>query len=419
MFILQPKLKHFIQKLNLSYFISKRIRNKKINSFSGTIHSVAIASIGMGLAILIIAFLVLGGFKDTIRDKMVSFDGHIQITKLTLSSSFEEQPIAKNPGLLQLLKNMPETENTMYYAHKTGLLKANEEVEGVLLKGIDNQFDSSIFNTNMVKGRFIHLNDTSDTKEVVISQKLADKLLLQIGDRPLIYFIQEPIKVRRLTITGIYETGMEDFDERVIIGDLKLVQSVNDWPDSLVGGVTVHIENFKKLDYYYDDVNHAIPADMYPMKVTDKFREIFDWLELLNTNVAILITIILFVASFNMISILLIMIMERTSMIGLLKALGAEDFTIRKIFTYNGVMLVVKGMVVGNIIGIGLGLIQDRFRLIHLDPENYYMGYVPISWDITSILLVNLFTVLLVGMVLLLPTLIISRMNPVQSIRFD
>jgi len=169
---LQPKLKHFIQKLNLSYFISKRIRNKKINSFSGTIHSVAIASIGMGLAILIIAFLVLGGFKDTIRDKMVSFDGHIQITKLTLSSSFEEQPIAKNPGLLQLLKNMPETENTMYYAHKTGLLKANEEVEGVLLKGIDNQFDSSIFNTNMVKGRFIHLNDTSDTKEVVISQKL-------------------------------------------------------------------------------------------------------------------------------------------------------------------------------------------------------------------------------------------------------
>lgn len=379
----------------------------------------AVASIGMGLAILIIGFLVLGGFKDTIRDKMVSFEGHLQIVKYTLSSSFEEQPIAKDSSVLHLLQSLPETEKTMYYAHKTGLLKANDEVEGVLLKGIDKNFDSLEFNTNMIEGHFIHLNDSSDTKEIVISRKLADKLLLHIGDRPLLYFIQDPIKVRRLTIAGIYETGMEDFDERVLLGDLKLVQNVNDWPDSLVGGVTVHIKDFHQLDSYYEAIKHELPADMYPEKVTDKYREIFDWLELLNTNVAILITITLFVASFNMISILLIMIMERTPMIGMLKAVGADNMTIRKIFTYNGIRLILRGMLVGNTIGIGFGLLQDKFRLIPLDPENYYMSYVPISWDFTSILLVNFFTLLLVSLVLLLPTLIISRMNPVQSIRFD
>jgi lipoprotein-releasing system permease protein len=218
---------------------------------------------------------------------------------------------------------------------------------------------------------------------------------------------------------GLYETGLEDFDQKVILGDIKLVRKLNNWADSLAGGFEVFIEDASKTDQAHAYLLNATDRDLYVEDVSDLYFQIFDWLTLLDRNVVIFLTIILFVAGFNMISIILILIMERTHMIGLLKALGASDHVIRRIFVYNGGFLVLKGLLIGNALGLGLGFIQYYFKVIPLDPVNYYMEYVPIEWDWFTIITLNVMTVLIIGLVLFIPAAIISRIRPIRAIRFD
>lgn len=384
------------------------------------IHKIAIASIGIGLGIMIISFLILKGFQFKIQEKIISFGGHLQITKFSISRSYEEDPISKDLAIYNDYSDYPYIDHIQEFANKPGLLKANEEVMGVVLKGVSNTFDLSKFEQNIKDGEFPILEGEKTALDIMISQLIADKLDLNIGDDALLYFpTQNPPRVRRLTISGIYETGMEDFDEKIILGDIRLVQRINNWPDSLIGGFEIFLNDFDRADYYQTQLEDVVGYELYIEKISDKFAEIFDWLSLLNRNVVIFLSLTLFVACFNMVSILLILIMERTQMIGVFKALGAANKVIRRIFIYNGMRLIAKGLLLGNAIGITFGLLQSKFQFLTLDPKNYYMEFVPIEWNWGIIVFLNIMTFVIVSLVLAIPTMIIARITPIKSIRFD
>ena len=405
--------------MNLPLVISRRISKPSVQSFSSLIHKIAIVSIGVGLGIMIISVIIMGGFKETITKKLVGFVGHLQITKYTLNSTYEELPISKEDSIYQFIQNLDYVEHVQGVAHKVGLIQTEEEIHGIVFKGVDENFNLTRFGQVLTEGRLIDNRSGELSYEVMVSKKIAETLKLSVNDEIRIYFIQNPVRVRKCRIVGIYTSGMEEFDEKLLIGDIGVIQQLNDWRNSLVGTLEIFIDNFNHLDAAEDDLFRKTQYDMFVDKITDKYVEIFDWLSLVSRNVTILLTLILFIASFNMISVLLILIMERTQMIGVLKAIGATNKMIRKIFTYHGIRLIIWGLLWGNFIGLSFGYIQDKFKLIPLDPVNYYMEYVPIKWEWAGIVGLNVLTFTIVTLVLVIPTLLISRIDPIRSIRFD
>lgn len=376
-------------------------------------------SIALGLAVMIIAFFILLGFKGTIRDKIFSFNGHYIVSKYTLGTSFQEEPISINYPVYLETEKFDYIDHVQEFSHKAGLIKTKEEVDGVVFKGIGESFSMEYFAGNLKEGEFITFKEEGYSTDIVLSQKISDRLKLKVGDPFIMHFIQDPPRSRRLDVVGIYETGMEDFDDKMILGDIALIRRLNNWADSLAGGFEIYLKDVETIDAVYEDMYYDVDPDLFVQKVSDKYIQIFDWLHLINNNVTIFLVLILFVASFNMVSIVLILIMERTHMIGLLKAIGAESSMIRKIFRYQGMELIAKGLALGNIFGLGLSYIQYKFQLIKLDQESYYMSYVPIYWDWQIVILLNLLIFLVVTLVMILPTAAISRMNPIKSIRFD
>ncbi len=405
--------------MNLSYFISKRINQGQEGSFSSSIGKIAVASITIGLASTLIAFLILRGFQTTIEEKIFGFAGHMQVTRYTLSSSYEQPPISLNSDFYTNWPSYDFIQHAQPFGYKPGLLKTDEEVLGVLFKGVDKAYDTARFAPNLKEGRFISFPDTTYSLEVLISRKIADKLLLHTGDQVVMYFVQNPPRFRRLQIAGIYETGLEDFDEQIIIGDLGLIQRLNNWDNSEVSGYEVFLKNPSRIEQAEEEMFEVLDPDLYAETSQDRYLQIFDWLNLLNRNVVIFLVLILFVACFNMVSILLILIMERTTMIGVLKALGATDKVVRTVFSWNGMLLIVKGMILGNLVALGFGFLQSYFKLIPLDAANYYMDHVPIYWDWPAMIFVNVLTFVVVNLTLLIPTMIISRITPISSIKFD
>ncbi len=405
--------------MNFSFFVSNRITKETAGSFSTIISKIAVISIALGLSVLILSFMILYGFKGEIKDKIYSFSGHLIINKYTLSTSFEETSIVVDDSLMKMLEDYPLTSRVQPFAMKAGLLKTDEEVQGVLIKGVDKSFDTTSFSKHLIKGRFPDFTDEKYSTEVALSNKIATYLRLGVDDEVLVYFVQNPPRFRRLQVVGIYETGLEEFDEKMIIGDLDLVRRINNWPDSLAGGLEVFISDTDELEKAEQDLFNSVGIDLYVDKVSDRFIQIFDWLNLLNRNVVILLTIILFVSGTSIISIMLILIMERTQMIGTLKALGSSNRFIRNIFLWNGVQLLTKGLLLGNVVGISLGAIQYFLKIIPLDAANYYMSHVPIQFDFLTILWLNLSVLAMIGLTLFIPVSIISKVQPIESIRFD
>jgi len=406
--------------LNLPYFISKRINATKEGSFSSTINRIAIASVALGVAIMIGSFMILGGFQNNIKDKIFSFSGHIQIKKFTLSSSFEEPPIVVDEERMASILEEPLVEHVQEYAHKPGLISVDGEVFGLLFKGVSNTFDRSAFDDYLLEGEIPEFSDSlKASNQVAISERMSKRMKVGLGDRIVSYFNMEPPRTRSFIISGIYSTGLDSFDEQMAIGDIRVIRTLNEWDDNQVGGYEVFISDIDKLAEADDNIIQKVSVEQTTERADEKFLQIFDWLNLLSQNVYILIGIILFVACFNMVSVLFILIMERTSMIGSFKAFGAKNKLIRKIFAYNGLRLVLRGLLIGNLIAIGFGAIQYYFKLIPLNPKTYYMSHVPINWDWTITLGINVLTLVIVGLVLILPTVLISRINPVKAIRFD
>lgn len=406
--------------MNLSYFIANRISGSQREGFSSTIHKIAIGSIGIGLGALIVSFLILKGFQETVKNKIYGFSGHLLVTKFTMNNSMEEAPMDFNIDFYNHYKNYPYVAHVQEYAHKTGLIKTDNDVLGVALKGVGKSFDLESFRENIIEGSFIDFPDSGYSNQVLLSKVIANKLESKVGDNLVIHFFQDPPRFRRLKVSGIYETNLSEyFDSRVIIGDIRLIQRLEGWADSICGGLEVFAVDLDHIDEAGRGIGERIDYDLNIERVSDRYMQVFEWLELVSRQVNILLVIILLVVCINMISIVLILVMERTQMIGMLKALGGTDSFIQRIFMHRGVSLILKGLILGNVIGIGLCYLQYKFEIIKLNAADYYMSVVPISWHWEIVVLLNLLTFTVVTLILLLPTMIIARINPIKAIRFD
>ncbi|PJJ61077.1 lipoprotein-releasing system permease protein [Hymenobacter chitinivorans DSM 11115] len=404
--------------MNISRYISNKIDGADTGSFTSSVTKIAIISIALGVAVMIVSFAILEGFRNEIQSKIFSFGAHLQVSKYDTNNSLEVEPIG-GPRLIKDLHRFKQVKSTQSFARKTAIIKTKEEVLGVVLKGIDEKDGISPMRENLVQGKFLSFPDSAASTDVLLSRKVADKLRLKVGDAALFYFIQNPPRVRKFNVKGIYQTGLDEFDEVYIIGDIRQIRELNAWPDSLVGGVEVVLKDFNQLDPVSDHMYENLRYDLKLDKITDQYAQLFDWLKLLNRNVVIFLILIIFVATFNMVATIFIMILERTNMIGVLKALGATDNQIRSMFFYRGLSLTLRGMVYGNLIGLGFCAIQYFFHPIPLDPENYYMDRVPIFWDPTMVVVLNVATFLTSLLAVLIPTYLISRIRPVAAIKFD
>jgi lipoprotein-releasing system permease protein len=406
--------------LNLSYFISQRISKSQKEGFSSVIHTIAIASIAIGLAASIVSFLIMKGFQETIKNKIYSFSSHVLVTKFSMSNSMEEQPMDFNIELYKNPSAFPSVRHVQEYAHKTGLIKTEDGFFGVFIKGVGKSFDREAFAQNMLEGKFITFKDSGYSSQIVLSKVIATKLDAKVGDELVVHFFQNPPRFRKLSVAGIYETNLSEyFDSRVILGDIRLIQRLNDWPDSVAGGLEVFVKNADLQEEASVEIGEMMDYDLNVQPISERYVQIFEWLHLLSRQVNILLIIILTVVCVNMISIVLILVMERTQMIGMLKAVGADNGFVRSIFVYSGVNLVIKGLLLGNLLGLGICLIQHRFKIIKLNPHDYYMDFVPISWNWEIVALLNVLILAIVTIVLLLPTMLISRINPIKAIKFD
>jgi len=378
-----------------------------------------VGSLALGLGVSILAFMILGGFQNTISQKVYGFTGHFQVERFSLSNAFEEAPSSLESEFFKSYSSLDFVDHVQSYANKAALIKGESEVEGVLMKGMGKDFDTLNFKKYLVEGRILKIPEEGTSNEIMLSRIIANKLLLRIGDKVTLYFVQDPPRYRRVEVVGIFESYLENFDEKIILGELQTIRNLNGWSRDQIGGLEVYVDDFNKSDSYRSELESIIDFDLKLIDSKVKFAEIFDWLTLLDTNVYVFIGLIGFVAIFNMGAILFILIMERSQMIGILKALGARNKQIREIFFWNGIKILGKGLLIGNSIGLGLGLLQDRFKLIPLDPVSYYMSEVPIDWNWPVFLLLNLGIALLTALVLVIPINAISRVQPIKSIRFD
>ena len=413
--------------MNLELFIARRIiGDREIRkSISRSIIGIAMFSISLGLAVMIIALAVVTGFKKEISSKVVGFGAHIQIVNFDSNISYETQPVKKTQEFLPLLKNEPGITNVQVFATKAGIIKTKTDIQGVVLKGIGSDYDWSPFQSYITEGETFTVSDSGVSNEVLISGAIATLLKLNVGDEFLMYFIQDPPRVRRFRISGIYETSLVEFDRIYVFGDTSHIQKLNNWSPDQVSGfevMTDDIGHLEEMTYRVANiVGYGFEEDGSKLRVINilqKFPQIFDWLSLQDMNVIIILLLMLVVAGFNMISGLLIIILDRINMIAVLKALGATNRSIRLIFMYQSAYLILKGLFWGNIIGLVICILQQQLGILKLDPSSYYLTTVPINLNIWHILALNAGTGVLVLLILVIPSALISRITPVKVLRF-
>ena len=369
---------------------------------------------------MIIAIAIVTGFKSEICDKVIGFGSHIQITSFSTNSSFEPTPINKHQDFYPSLNNIPGIKHIQVYATKAGIIKTDDEIEGVVLKGIGSDFDWEFFKKKIIEGTFFTINDSSASNEALISKYTASKLKLHVNDDLFMYFIQKPPRARKFHISGIYETGLEELDKLYVIADIAQIQKLNDWEQDQVGGFEILIDNYNDLEKMGEFVYYnVIGSDLLSQTIRETNSQIFDWLDLQNMNSRIILALMIMVAGINMISALLVLILERTRMIGIIKAVGASNWSIRKIFIYVASWLIGKGLFWGNLCGITFCLVQKHYGLLRLDQVSYYVAAIPIKLDLMNILALNLGTMFICVVMLLLPSLVITKINPVDAIRFN
>ncbi|HEX2921256.1 MAG TPA: FtsX-like permease family protein [Bacteroidales bacterium] len=415
--------------MNLPYFIAQRlIKGRQTEgSFSRPINVIAIVGIALGLSVMILAVAVLTGFKKEIREKVAGFGSHIQIVNFDSNNSFETEPISQFQDFIPGIKKLPGSSHVQVFATKAGIIKTDEEIQGIVLKGVGSDFDWSYFKKNMSEGNTFMASDTGrPSNSIIISKNISDLLKLKTGDTIRMLFVQQPPRMRPFVISGIYETSLEEFDRMYAFCDIGHIKRLNGWSDDQVSGFEIFIDDFDKIDLMTevvrDQIGYRLSEDETHFKVTNirlKYPQIFDWLNFQDINVIIIIILMLVVAGFNMISGLLILILEKTNMIGILKSLGSPDKTIRKVFLYQAAWLIGKGLLWGNIIGIGLALFQLKTGFLTLDPSSYYIKSVPINLEFFHVLFLNAGTMAAIIIMLLVPSKLISRITPVKAIRYD
>lgn len=391
---------------------------KSERTFSKLIVRIAIAGVMLSLAVMILSIAIIKGFKTEIQDKVRGFIGDIQIYRYDLNGSFEKSPFIPNDTTLNYLKQNKALASYYPFATKPAIISANGEVEGINFKGIDASYDWSYINKHLISGRVLNFKDTSGVNQILISAYTANRLKLKVGDSFLIHFVQNPPKRRKFTIVGIYAIGIENIDKTFAIGDINIIRSVNNWEPKQMGGIEVRIKDFEQLKPVADDVYANLELMLRSRSVKESTPEIFTWLSLLDVNTKVLLSLMMIVGVINMITALLIMILERTTMIGLLKAMGMTDWSVMKIFFYNAIYLVGIGLILGNLLGLGLAYLQHYTHLFKLNQTNYYLDYVPIEVHFIDVLLLNIATIVICSVILLIPSLLVSRISPLKAIRF-
>lgn len=414
--------------MNIELHIAKRLigSDERKKSISGPIVTIAIAGIALGLAIMILSASIVTGFKREIRNKVIGFGSHIQIINFDSNISYETTPVRRDQGFLPELMQIPEIRHIQPFATKAGIIRTREDIQGVVLKGIDSDFDWSFFNQNMHEGSIFALTDTAISNQTVISRAIASLLRLSTGDDFMMYFVQDPPRVRRFSVSGIYESGLEELDKLFVLADLRHIQRLNDWDEEQVSGFEILLDNFDNLERVTYQVNEIAGniftedlARLRVVSISDKYPQFFDWLQLLDMNVWVILSLMVIVAGFNMVSGLLILILERTGMIGILKTIGLDNSRLRKVFLYQSAFLIAKGLFWGNIIGIGLALIQQYTGLLKLDQASYFISIVPVNLRVNHILLLNAGIMIITIAMLIIPSFIIGRISPEKTIRFD
>ena len=414
--------------MNLPLFIAKRIYSDQGDKHKVSRPVIRIATIGVaiGLAVMLITVSVVFGFKHTIRDKVVGFGSHIQVQNLYAFSTAAPYPIVVDDSMMNVMRQLPGVRHVERYALTQGILKTDDDFLGVMFKGIGQEYYTSFLSQNLVAGEMPQFTDSASNNRILLSKMIADKLRLKVGDRIYAYFIDDNVRTRRFTISGIYETNMTRFDENLCFIDFHTVTRLNGWDNDLCNGAEILVSDFDHLqataDEFIEHINRQ--TDEYgntysSQTIYEAYPQVFNWLELLDVNVWIILALMVCVAGFTMISGLLIIILERTQMIGVLKAIGARNKTIRHTFLWFSVFIIGQGLLLGNLIGIGIILLQRYTGFVRLDPQTYYVSEAPMEINIPLFLLINVATLVISFFVLIAPSYLISHIHPAKSMRYE
>lgn len=431
-------------------FIARKIAFSAGQSFSRFIIKIAIAAVAMSMMVMILATSLINGFQQTISEKVFGFWAHVIVTPYKSASSLEENPVSKSSEIYTNPQNFAHVVHVQATALKGGILHADNEFDGIVLKGVGKDFDWRNFKKYLVEGSVFEPTESANNESIIISEATANRLFLKLGDKVVMSFFDDKTRIRKriFYIKGIFNSGIKEFDEQYALGDIGVIQDLNDWPSDSVGGFEIfvdskHLFNPKiktyfatifgglmpesmqqkylqqPLDKVGDDIFYSIESELYAQTIKEFRPDIFNWLELQTMNEIVILFIMLLVAAFNMITALLILILERTTMIGVLKALGSSNIQIRKLFVINGVIIIATGLLIGNFLGLSICFIQDTTHFFKLPPDSYYISYAPVKIDWLWIALLNIFTLVICTIFLLLPAILVTKITPIKAIRFD
>ena len=408
--------------MNLEYFIAKRLITAKDykSSISAPIIKIAISAIAIGMIMMIVSVATGIGLQQKIREKVSAFNGHIIISNYDNNQSeFTLTPISKKQDFYPKFTSVPAVEHIQAIASKAGIIRTETAFEGIIFKGVGNDYKWDNIKEYIIEGRIPNVKGDLN-EEVVISQFIANRLNLKVGDGFNTFFMKEKgYNLRNFDVVGIFNSGFQEFDATYIIGDIRHMQRINKWAPDQIGAFEVFVDDFNTIESTGEQVYVQTASTLDSKTIIEKYSYIFEWLQLFDFNIIVILVVMILVATINMVVALLVLILERTQMIGILKALGANNWSVRKIFLYNAFYLIIRGLFWGNLIGISLLLIQQQFGIIQLPPENYYVNQAPVYLNWGYILLLNLLTVTVCFLVLLIPSYIITKISPVKAIRFD
>lgn len=400
--------------MNFEHFIAKRISFQSKRSFSKMIVRIAITGIALGIAVMILSLAVIRGFKSTIQQKLSNFAGDIQITKLQLANNPENSFIYQSDSLSAAIKSNPSIGHYNEFATKVGVLRLGSQMDPIVLKGLGEHYHQEFYQSLLTDGRLF-----KQANEIIISKELANRFQLKLNASLYIYFADQQLKIRKLKVVGFYDSGIAQLDRMYIIADISIIKNVNNWENNEIGGYEIFTKSSANTANIIDNLNGELPFDAYAQSTEALYPAMFEWLALLDVNGSVIIVLMLLVAGINMISALLIIILERSTTIGLLKTLGAKNFSIQRIFLYNAAYLIFYGLLIGNTIALLVSIIQDKTHLLKLDQSNYYMSYVPIELSLSDIIYLNAGAMVACMIMVIIPSFLITKISAIKSIRFN